>query len=117
MLGYSDEMGGGPKTVPEVLGRNGTYVVFRKLHERVATFRRYLKEKSKGPEDEELTAAKMMGRGAAAPPGRSARFAMTRNWAQTRCATTTSFFGRTIRTGSRRLPARTYGAQIHATQR
>ena len=27
---------------PEVLGRNGTYVVFRKLHQRVAAFRRYL---------------------------------------------------------------------------
>jgi Dyp-type peroxidase family len=62
VLGYSDEMGGVQKTVPEVLGRNGTYVVFRKLHQRVAAFRRYLKEKSKGPEDEELTAAKMMGR-------------------------------------------------------
>jgi Dyp-type peroxidase family len=62
VLGYSDEMGGVQKTVPEVLGRNGTYVVFRKLHQRVAAFRRYLKEHSKGPEDEELTAAKMMGR-------------------------------------------------------
>ena len=62
VLGYSDEMGGVQKTVPEVLGRNGTYVVFRKLHQRVAAFRRYLKEKSNGPEDEELTAAKMMGR-------------------------------------------------------
>ena len=62
VLGYSDEMGGVQKTVPEVLGRNGTYVVFRKLHQRVAAFRRYLKENSKGPEDEELTAAKMMGR-------------------------------------------------------
>ena len=48
VLGYSDEMGGVQKTVPEVLGRNGTYVVFRKLHQRVAAFRRYLKENSKG---------------------------------------------------------------------
>ena len=47
---------------PEVLGRNGTYVVFRKLHQRVAAFRRYLKANSTSPEDEELLAAKMMGR-------------------------------------------------------
>ena len=47
---------------PEVLGRNGTYVVFRKLHQRVAAFRQYLKANSISPEDEELLAAKMMGR-------------------------------------------------------
>ena len=62
VLGYADEMGGVQKTVPEVLGRNGTYVVFRKLQQRVAEFRRFLKEHSNGPEDEELLAAKMMGR-------------------------------------------------------
>lgn len=62
VLGYPDEMGGLQKTVPEVLGRNGTYVVFRKLKQRVAEFRRFLKEHSNGPEDEELLAAKMMGR-------------------------------------------------------
>ena len=62
MLGYPDELGGIQKTEPEVLGRNGTYVVFRKLHQRVAQFRRYLKSSSTTPEDEELLAAKMMGR-------------------------------------------------------
>ena len=31
---------------PEVLGRNGTYIVFRKLHQRVAAFRQYLKANS-----------------------------------------------------------------------
>ena len=62
VLGYTDEMGGVQKTVPEVLGRNGTYVVFRKLHQRVAEFRRFLKSHSATPEEEELTAAKMMGR-------------------------------------------------------
>jgi Dyp-type peroxidase family len=55
-------MGGIQKTVPEVLGRNGTYVAFRKLHQRVAEFRAYLRDNSNGPEDEELTAAKLMGR-------------------------------------------------------
>ena len=62
VLGYPDEMGGIQTTVPDVLGRNGTYVVFRKLHQRVAEFRRYLKTNSNGPGDEELLAAKMMGR-------------------------------------------------------
>jgi Dyp-type peroxidase family len=62
VLGYPDELGGIQKTEPEVLGRNGTYVVFRKLHQRVADFRRYLKASSTSPDDEELLAAKMMGR-------------------------------------------------------
>jgi Dyp-type peroxidase family len=63
VLGYPDEMGAVPAIPkPEVLGRNGSYVVFRKLHQRVAAFRQYLKANSSGPEDEELVAAKMMGR-------------------------------------------------------
>ena len=62
VLGYADELGGIQRTEPEVLGRNGTYVVFRKLHQRVAEFRRYLKSNSNTPGDEELLAAKMMGR-------------------------------------------------------
>ena len=51
-----------PIPQPEVLGRNGSYVVFRKLHQRVAAFRQYLKANSSGPEEEEFLAAKMMGR-------------------------------------------------------
>jgi len=62
VLGYRDEMGGIQATRPEVLGRNGTYVVFRKLHQRVAVFRQFLKANSASAEDEELLAAKMMGR-------------------------------------------------------
>jgi Dyp-type peroxidase family len=62
VLGYPDELGGTQKTEPEVLGRNGTYVVFRKLHQRVAAFRQFLKANATQPEDEELLAAKMMGR-------------------------------------------------------
>jgi Dyp-type peroxidase family len=62
VLGYRDEMGGIQTTRPEVLGRNGTYIVFRKLRQRVAEFRQYLKTNSTSPEDEELLAAKMMGR-------------------------------------------------------
>ncbi|MFF4776501.1 Dyp-type peroxidase [Microtetraspora fusca] len=62
VLGYRDELGGVQTPQPEVLGRNGTYVAFRKLHQRVAVFRRYVKDNSTGPEDEELLAAKIMGR-------------------------------------------------------
>jgi Dyp-type peroxidase family len=62
VLGYRDEIGGIQITRPEVLGRNGTYVVFRKLHQRVAAFRQYLKANSTSHEDEGLLAAKMMGR-------------------------------------------------------
>src|SRR4029078_12942221 len=62
VLGYRDELGGVQKTNPEILGRNGTYVVFRKLHQRVAAFRQYLKANSASVEEQERLAAKMMGR-------------------------------------------------------
>jgi Dyp-type peroxidase family len=63
VLGYTDEYGGvAPVPQPEILGRNGSYVVFRKLHQRVAEFRRYLKANASNADDEEFLAAKMMGR-------------------------------------------------------
>jgi Dyp-type peroxidase family len=62
-LGYLDETGEfPPMPQPEILGRNGSYVVFRKLHQRVAAFRQYLKANSPSLKDEELIAAKMVGR-------------------------------------------------------
>ena len=36
---------------PDVLGRNGTYVVFRKLHTRVAAYRQYLRARSASREE------------------------------------------------------------------
>ena len=63
VLGYRDETGGfPPMPTPEVLGRNGSYAVFRKLHQRVALFRQFLRANSATPQEEELLAAKMMGR-------------------------------------------------------
>ncbi len=63
LLGYPDETGEvPPMPTPEVLGRNGTYIVFRKLHTRVAAYRRYLREKAAGRDDELLLGAKMVGR-------------------------------------------------------
>ena len=69
VLGYRDETGKFPAMPkPDELGRNGTYAVFRKLHQRVAVFRKYLKSNSSSPEEEQLIAAKMMGRWSSGAP-------------------------------------------------
>jgi Dyp-type peroxidase family len=63
VLGYQDETGDTlPPPQPEVLGRNGTFLVVRKLHTRVAAFRQYMRERATSPADEELLAAKFVGR-------------------------------------------------------
>jgi Dyp-type peroxidase family len=63
VLGYPDEMSDSPAIPqPGILGRNGSYVAFRKLHQRVAAFRQYLKQNSSNDDEQELLAAKMMGR-------------------------------------------------------
>jgi Dyp-type peroxidase family len=63
LLGYPDETGSlPPMPTPEVLGRNGTYIVFRKLHTRVAAYRRYLRERASSREEEARLGAKMVGR-------------------------------------------------------
>jgi Dyp-type peroxidase family len=63
ILGYPDETGSiAPMPLPDVLGRNGTYIVFRKLYTRVAAYRRYLRARASTREEEELLAAKMVGR-------------------------------------------------------
>jgi Dyp-type peroxidase family len=63
VLGYPDEIGDGPAPPqPDVLGRNGSFIVFRKLHQRVGAFRQFLKASATESVGEELIAAKMMGR-------------------------------------------------------
>jgi Dyp-type peroxidase family len=63
VLGYLDETGELAATPqPDRLGRNGTYVVFRKLHQRVAAFRQYLGANAATLEDQKLLSAKMLGR-------------------------------------------------------
>ncbi len=63
ILGYPDETGAlPPMPTPEVLGRNGTYMVFRKLHTRVAAYRQYLRAKARDREEEALLGAKIVGR-------------------------------------------------------
>ncbi len=43
-------------------GRNGTYLVFRKLHQRVAAFRQYLSQNAADHAEQESLAAKLVGR-------------------------------------------------------
>jgi Dyp-type peroxidase family len=63
ILGYADETGSlPPMPTPEVLGRNGTYIVFRKLHTRVAAYRQYLRERASSREEAARLGAKMVGR-------------------------------------------------------
>ena len=63
VLGYPNENGDlPPMPQPEVLGRNGSYVVFRKLQTRVAAFRQYVRARAKSRAEEELLAAKFVGR-------------------------------------------------------
>src|SRR5436190_12309291 len=63
ILGYPDETGElPPMPTPDVLGRNGTYVVFRKLHTRVAAYRTYLRAKAADRAEEAFLGAKMVGR-------------------------------------------------------
>lgn len=63
VLGYIDEWERlAPMPQPEVLGRNGSYVALRKLHQDVAAFRRFLAHHATSAEDEELLAAKIVGR-------------------------------------------------------
>jgi len=63
VMGYPDEKGETAQTpIPEELRHNGTFVAFRKFHMNVAAFRKYLHEQASSPEEEELLAAKMVGR-------------------------------------------------------
>ncbi|MBA3946556.1 MAG: Dyp-type peroxidase [Herpetosiphonaceae bacterium] len=63
VLGYPDQLGDMPPfPQPEMLGRNGSYLVYRKLHQDVAAFRRFLHEQVGSDEQVEWIAAKLMGR-------------------------------------------------------
>jgi len=64
ILGYRDEAFEYPKApIPRLLSYNGTFMVFRKLHENVGAFNHYLKNTAKDfPGGEEALAAKFAGR-------------------------------------------------------
>ena len=62
-LGYPDEEGsiaGMPQ--PEILSRNGSYAAYLMIEEHVGAFRDFLREHGNTPEQQELIAAKLMGR-------------------------------------------------------
>ena len=63
ILGYPDEDGNGPHLPqPEVLSRNGSYLAYRRLAEHVGAFRDFLAQHGRTPDEQELLAAKLMGR-------------------------------------------------------
>ncbi len=63
LLGHPSESGDiTPMPRPEELGKNGSYVVFRKLYAREAAFRQYVRARAKSRAEEELVAAKFVGR-------------------------------------------------------
>jgi len=64
LLEYADEAGELPVApLPHLLANNGTFMVYRKLHQNVATFRKYLKEKGElYPGGVEKLASKFIGR-------------------------------------------------------
>jgi Dyp-type peroxidase family len=63
ILGYPDEDGNvANQPQPEILARNGTYMAYRRLEEHVVAFREFLRQHGQTPEEQELVAAKLMGR-------------------------------------------------------
>ena len=62
VFGYPDESGIIPQPGPDRLTRNGSFLAFRQMHADVASFRRYLRANARSADDEELLAAKMIGR-------------------------------------------------------
>jgi Dyp-type peroxidase family len=64
LLGYPDEAGELPAApIPNLLAKNGSFMVYRKLHQNVATFRSYLEQQGRlYPGGVEKLASKFIGR-------------------------------------------------------
>jgi Dyp-type peroxidase family len=62
ILGYPDESGQPYPMPAEHIARNGSYLAYRRLEEHVGKFRDFLAEHGETPEEQELVAAKLMGR-------------------------------------------------------
>ena len=63
ILGYPDESDRPyPMPQPEILSRNGSYMAYRRMEEHVGKFRKFLRQHGQTPEEQELLAAKLMGR-------------------------------------------------------
>jgi deferrochelatase/peroxidase EfeB len=62
-LGYEDESGFlPPLPQPDVLSRNGSFLAYLRMEEHVAVFRQFLQQQANTPDEQELIAAKLMGR-------------------------------------------------------
>ena len=62
-LGYPDEAGPPPRLPrPEILSRNGSFLAYRRLQEHVGAFREFLRQNGETHEEQEMIAAKLMGR-------------------------------------------------------
>jgi Dyp-type peroxidase family len=62
-LGYEDESGPQPPLPrPEWLSRNGSYLAYLRMEEHVGVFRQFLRQQAETPGQQELVAAKLMGR-------------------------------------------------------
>ena len=61
-LGYPDEAGVTQALEPEILGRNGSFLAYRRMQEHVGAFRQFLQQHGRSTEEQELIAAKLMGR-------------------------------------------------------
>ncbi len=63
ILGYPDESGQAySMPQPEILSRNGSYMAYRCMQEHVGRFRDFLRQHGQTPDEQELVAAKLMGR-------------------------------------------------------
>jgi Dyp-type peroxidase family len=63
ILGYPGEAGTtGYYPQPAILGKNGSFLVFRKYHSKVHEFNQFLKSNAHSEDEQELLAAKMFGR-------------------------------------------------------
>jgi Dyp-type peroxidase family len=70
ILGYPDENGlAADRPQPHTLARNGSFMAYRRLREHVGRFRDFLRQNAQTRDEEELLAAKLMGRWrSGAPP-------------------------------------------------
>jgi Dyp-type peroxidase family len=63
ILGYPDENGlTADRPQPNILARHGSYMAYRRLQEHVGKFREFLRQHGESAEEQELIAAKLMGR-------------------------------------------------------
>jgi Dyp-type peroxidase family len=63
ILGYPDEYGvTADRPQPDILARNGSYIAYRRLQEHLGHFRDFLRQNGQTRDEQELIAAKLMGR-------------------------------------------------------